>query len=63
LGQLTKDVFNVFPPYFGSSPGNPDTNGDGTPDWSVRHDLVPDGVINLGDVLMVFPPFFGYMCT
>ncbi len=57
------DVFNVLPPYFGSSPGNPDTNGDGIDDWSPRRDLVPDGFINLGDVFMVLPPYFGSNCT
>ncbi len=49
------DVFNVLPPYFGTSP--PD------PNYSVRRDLVPDGVINLGDVFMVLPPYFGSSCT
>ncbi len=57
------DVFNVLPPYFGSSPGIPDTNGDTVPDWSVRRDLQPNGFINLGDVFMVLPPYFGSMCT
>ena len=57
------DVFNVLPPYFGSSPGLPDTNGDTIPDWSVRRDLQPNGFINLGDVFMVLPPYFGWNCT
>ncbi len=57
------DVFNVLPPHFGSSPSNPDTNGDGIDDWSPRRDLVPDGFINLGDVFMVLPPYFGSNCT
>ncbi len=57
------DLFNVLPPYFGSSPSNPDTNGDGVIDWSVRRDLAPDGFINLGDVFMVLPPTFGSSCT
>ncbi len=57
------DLFNVLPPYFGSSPSNPDTNGDTVPDWSPRRDLVPDGFINLADVFMVLPPYFGSSCT
>jgi hypothetical protein len=57
------DVFEVLPPYFGSSPSNPDTNGDGIDDWNSRRDLVPDGVINILDVFMVLPPWFGSSCT
>ncbi len=47
------DVFNVLPPYFGTS----------VPPTSPRRDLVPDGFINLGDVFMLLPPYFGYICT
>ena len=49
------DVFNVLPPYFGSSTGDPD--------YTVRRDLVPDGVINITDVFLVLPPYFGSSCT
>ncbi len=56
------DLFSVLPPYFGSSPSNPDTNGDGIADWSPRADLSPDGLINLGDVFPVLPPVFGAGC-
>ena len=49
------DLFNVLPPYFGSSTGDPD--------YSERRDLVPDGVINLSDVFKVLPPTFGQTCT
>ncbi|MHC4091954.1 MAG: hypothetical protein ACYSVY_17090, partial [Planctomycetota bacterium] len=57
------DVFEVLPPYFGSSPSIPDTNGDTIPDWSVRRDLSPDEVINITDVFLVLPPWFGKTCT
>jgi hypothetical protein len=52
-------VSEVLLPVFGSSPGAPDTNGDTIPDWSQRADLVPDGFINILDVSMTLPPYFG----
>ena len=52
----------MLPPYFGSSPGIPDTNADGTIDWSPRRDLEPSGFINIIDVSKVLPPVFGSTC-
>jgi hypothetical protein len=49
------DVFQVLPPHFGSSVGQPD--------YSARVDLAPDGVINISDVFKVLPPHFGSSCT
>ena len=49
------DVFQVLPPYFGTSTGDPN--------YSERRDLVPDGVINITDVFRVLPPVFGTICT
>jgi hypothetical protein len=49
------DVFQVFPPYFGSSTGDPN--------YTKRRDLDPNGVINITDVFKVFPPVFGQSCT
>jgi len=47
------DLFNVLPPYFGTS----------APPTSLRRDLVPDGFINITDVFRVLPPFYGSGCT
>ncbi len=47
------DVFNVLPPYFGTS----------VPPTSPRRDLVPSGIINLADVFKTLPRFFGSICT
>jgi hypothetical protein len=49
------DVFEVLPPVFGSSPGNPS--------YAPRADLVPDSVINISDVFKLLPPVFGSSCT
>lgn len=57
------DVFNVLPPYFGSSAANPNPKGDGMPEYTARRDLVPDGVINISDVFKMLPPYYGSSCT
>lgn len=49
------DIFNVLPPYFGS------TAAGGDP-YSPRRDLVPDGVINITDASKMLPPLFGSVC-
>lgn len=49
------DLFQVLPPYFGSSLGNPI--------YSERRDLMPDSVINIADLFKVLPPYFGQTCT
>jgi hypothetical protein len=63
------DLNKLLPPplgSWGSSPGNPDPNGDGIDDWSPRRDLVIDGVINLPDLNKALPlPLgtWGHTCT
>ena len=63
------DLNKMLPPplgAWGSSPGNPDPNGDGTDDWSPRRDLVIDGVINLPDLNKLLPAplgTWGHTCT
>jgi hypothetical protein len=49
------DLFNVLPPYFGS------TAADGDP-YNPRRDVAPDGVINITDVSKMLPPLFGGAC-
>jgi hypothetical protein len=49
------DAFQVLPPHFGSSMGDPN--------FGERWDLAPDGVINISDVFKVLPPVFGSSCT
>ena len=49
----TTDVFQVLPPFFGTS----------VPPTSSRRDLSPNGVINTTDVFRVLPPFLGSSCT
>ncbi len=49
------DLGYLLPPYFGSTPGDPN--------YSVRRDLVPNGVINILDVGETLPPIFGHVCA
>jgi hypothetical protein len=49
----TTDVFQVLPPFLGTS----------VPPTSARRDLAPSGVINTTDVFQVLPPFLGGSCT
>jgi hypothetical protein len=56
-------VSKTLPPGFGSSPENPDSNGDGIDDYTPRIDLLPDGVVNILDVSKTLPPTFGQTCT
>lgn len=54
------DVFQVLPPIFGSSSGEPG--------YKARSDLFGDlfggdGVINISDVFQVLPPVYGSTCT
>jgi hypothetical protein len=49
------DLFQVLPPYFGSSTGDPN--------YSARQDLDPNGVINIADMFKVLPPTFGQTCA
>lgn len=51
----TTDYFQLAPPVFGSSVGDPY--------YTVRADIVPDGVINTTDVFQVLPPVLGSSCV
>jgi hypothetical protein len=49
------DLAQLTPPYFGSSPPNPD--------YSIRKDLDGGGVIDILDIVRLTPPVFGESCT
>lgn len=47
------DAGEVLPPYFGTT----------LPPTEARRDLVPDGAINILDVVRLTPPMFNQSCT